>query len=232
MSALVKFPILKKEIRLAPSVEGRIAAEFWKFWTAGNEIYASSRTNGHLTKISIHESGQIHMRGDEGVALMSRLMAVTSSWGHALEVRFLLSGGACFPAPQDLKKSTGYAFPVPHDYYLLLNLFVSQSAEPGFDEVLERFHPGQLLWHSKLRHGREAILVGRIPQLDDINRHEIDFIRRELQPKATFQDVPQRPPYVEVRRIVCSPAGGNVLIVVPMGDEAWRVAETEGGLTD
>jgi hypothetical protein len=35
-----------KEYRIAPSVSGHLAPSFWKFWVAGDEVYASTRSVG------------------------------------------------------------------------------------------------------------------------------------------------------------------------------------------
>ncbi len=59
--------------------------------------------------------------------------------------------------------------------------------------------------------------------MDEQNRKEIEFIRHELNPKISSSEPPTTSPYIEARRIVWSPEGGNVILVVPMGQEAIRV---------
>src|SRR5262245_63074983 len=61
--------------------------------------------------------------------------------------------------------------------------------------------------------------------MDQKNREEINFIRRELNPKVNLSKHPASTPYVEARRVVWDATGGNVVLVVPMGKEAIRVDE-------
>jgi hypothetical protein len=70
--------------------------------------------------------------------------------------------------------------------------------------------------------------------MDDQNREEIRLIRHELNPKVNLSAAQPLPPYVEVRHVVWSPEGGNVFVVVPMGEEAFRVHDEstcEGAVT-
>ena len=57
-------------------------------------------------------------------------------------------------------------------------------------------------------------------ELDDENRNKIEYYRKELKPTVTFSSTP-REPYVEIHHLHWSP-GGNVVLVVPMGHEAFR----------
>jgi len=94
-----------KAYRIAPCVSRRQAASFWKFWASGNEVYATSRNAGHLSKISVHQSGQIHASlGAQKRQLLARpSLLVNEAWLHAFELRFLISPGAFRPPQENLK---------------------------------------------------------------------------------------------------------------------------------
>jgi hypothetical protein len=225
-----------KEYRIAPSVSGRLAASFWKFWVAGDEVYASTRSGGHLTKISVHQSGQIHLRLGEGKrqVLAQPLLLGNGTWLHALELRFLLSAGACRPPEEDLRKKKGYVVEVPEGTVLILNLILgrTQSQAPA-DLPHELLPAAEILWRSVLRGKQAVVLTGRLLPSDEENKEAIRYIREELKPRANLRGEPKEPPYVEVMRVVWTPAGGNVLLIIPMGREGYPVGSaTTTGRTD
>jgi len=84
-----KTALVGKAFRFAPGREGKPAARFWKFWVSGSEVYANSRTAGNLTKISVHASGQIHIRheGKDLNRLAAPLLLGKGQRLHAFEVR-------------------------------------------------------------------------------------------------------------------------------------------------
>ena len=216
-----------REYRVAPSLSGRLAASFWKFWVAGDEVYASKRSDGHLTKISVHRSGQIHLRLGEGKrqVLAQPLLWGNETWLHAFQLRFLLSAGAFRPPEEDLKKKKGYLVEAPEGTVLILDLIVgrTQSQAPEDDLPHELLPAAQVLWRSVLRGKQQVVLTGRLLTIDGENKEAIRYIREELKPRANLREEPKEPPYVEVMRVVWTPAGGNVLLIVPMGREGYRV---------
>ena len=113
---------------------------------------------------------------------------------------------------------------VPEGTVLILNLIVgrSQSQDPA-DLPHELLPAAQVLWRSVLRSKQHVLLTGRLLPIDDKNKEAIRYIREELNPRANFVEEPRVPPYVEVMRVVWDPAGGNVLLIVPMGREGYRV---------
>jgi hypothetical protein len=96
--------------RIAPGLSGRQAASFWKFWTTGDEIYASCRSwrSGRYTKVSVHKSGQIHLRIGEMQQVLAKPLLL-GTWLHAFELRFLRSPGAFFPRAENLKNKKGFS---------------------------------------------------------------------------------------------------------------------------
>lgn len=202
----------------------RPAALMWKFWVAGNEVYATNRAGGHLVKISMHESGQIHMHLGKGKPkLLARPLPMGSgAWLHGLEVRFLLSPGASRPPPEDLKGKKAYLVDVPEGHYAILNVLI---ATEGSSELQIMPHElsgsAQPIWHARLRSGRSVVLVARVAELDEDNREAIRFVREELTPKANFASKPSSPPYVEIRNVHWSVHGGNVALIIPMGREGY-----------
>jgi hypothetical protein len=211
-------------VRVGPGIGEVATACYWKFWTEGNEVYAAGRGGGHLTKISVHASGEIHMHvGPRNVQKLSPPVPLGDDWVLAVEFRFLLGHGAFSPPPQlvKLKKKTDKALlaQVPPDHVLVLNLLIGKSsaAPPGaFANV------GQI-WRSTLKDGRVAVLVGRSMPIDEENAKKLKLIRFEMNPKVNFEGSlkGQPPPYFEFSEWTWGP-GGNVIFVVPMGAEGFR----------
>jgi hypothetical protein len=145
-------------------------------------------------------------------------------WFHAFELRFLLSDGAFSPLGQreSLKNKSGYLIQTPEGFVLYANLIVGSAGTPLDYSLPVEFTPaGQTLWRTRLRDGRPAILVARLLPSDDQNREHIRYLREELKPTATFSTMPTRK-YIELCHLHWSPEGGNVVLVVPMGEEAFH----------
>lgn len=212
-----------KAIRFAPGRELEPASWFWRMWTEGNEIYALTRNSGEVLKVSVHASGQIHYRlGPKHKQNFAPLMQLGSShWNHALEIRFLISETANVPPPQrdSLKNKSAYLIPTPADHFLVLNLIIT-AAGTSNSPLPAQFSGAQILWQASLPDGRLAVLICRVLKLDDENRNKIAYYRQTLRPTATFSGAP-REAYVEIHHLHWS-TGGNVILVVPMGNEALR----------
>lgn len=226
MSKKADLPVEGKAVRFAPSREQQPVASFWKVWAEGNEIYASSRSPGGSPRISVHASGQIHYRLEaklkQDLAPLTQLGS--GPWFHAFEIRFLQSQGANAPFRQreSLRNKSAYLIPVPEGFILYANLIVGAAGTPLNCLLPPEFLPaGQALWRTQLRDGRPAVLVARMLELDSQNRDHIKYLREELKPTVTFSSVPNGR-YVELFHLHWSPGGGNVVLVVPMGDEAFR----------
>jgi len=225
-------PVQGKAIRFAPGCDNEPAASFWKIWAEGNEIYTSSRSPGGLAKISVHASGQIHYRleGKLKQDLAPFMQLGSGPWLHAFELRFLLSDSVNLPfrERESLKNKSAYLLPVPNGFLLHANLIIGTNGTP-YDSPLpaELLPAGQALWRTRLRDGGPAVLVARMLEMDSNNRDHIRRIREELKPTVTFSEMPSGRKYVEVFHIHWSSDGGNVVLVVPMGDEAFR-SDVEG----
>jgi hypothetical protein len=154
-------------------------------------------------------------------------------WFHAFELRFLLSDGALSPfrERESLKNRSAYLIPVPDGFLLYANLLIG-STGTALDAPLptELVPAGQALWRARLRDGRVAALVGRLLELDGQNRQHIKYLREQLKPTVNFSKMPSGRKYVEVFHLHWSSQGGNVVLAVPMGEEAFR-AEDEATLS-
>lgn len=224
----VSLPLEGKAIRFAPGRELEPAAWFWRVWTEGNEIYALTRNSGGVAKLSVHESGQVHCRlGPKHKQDLAPMMQLASSpWLHAVEIRFLMSEGAGAPPKQEesLKNKSAYVIPVPAGNFLVVNLIVGPAGTSSNCPLPAQFSGANVLWRAGLPNHRLAVLIARMLKLDDENRKKIEFYRKELKPTVTFSSTPREPyvePYVEIHHVHWSP-GGNVVLVVPMGHEAFR----------
>ena len=232
MTKSINLPIEGKAIRFGPSRNQEPAASLWKVWVEGNEVYASTRNFGGAAKVSVHASGQVHYRLEKKLKqdLAPVMQLGSGPWLHAFELRFLLSDGAHSPfrERESLKNKSAYLIPVPDGFLLYANLIIGSKGTP-FDCTLppELLPAGQTLWRSRLRDGRPAVLVARLLQLDNQNREHIKYLREELKPTATFPATSTGSKYIELLHLHWSPSGGNVILAVPMGEEAFR-SEQEG----
>jgi hypothetical protein len=219
--------IVGEALRVAPARQGQPAANFWKFWTSGSEIYALSRASRGFNKVSVHQSGQIHIRleGKDLQPLAPPLLLGNGNWLHALELRFLLNPDAFRPWQEKLKGKRAFLIDVPPDTVLFLNLLVGQvglsAASPLPHELLPAAKP---VWRATLSDQRPVVLTCRVMNMDVQN---IDYLKhtRDLGPKANFSGTP-KDLYMELMHYFWSPEGGNVIIVMPMGKESFRVHDS------
>lgn len=223
-------PILGKAIRFGPSryaAPTAPAAMLWKVWAVGSEVYATARYPGGMWKCSVHASGQVHSwQGKKSKEVMAPALRLgLSQWFHALEIRFLLSDGALMPPSYltSLKNELAYLIPVPAGYVLYANLIVGCRGTP-LDAPLpsELLPSGYPIWRTLLRDGRPAVLVARLLKLDEPNRREIWEIREEQRPTVNLTGGRVGTNYVEIFKLHWSQHGSNVVLVVPLGAEAFR----------
>jgi hypothetical protein len=147
------------------------------------------------------------------------------TWLHAFEIRFLLSDGARSPfgETESAPKGTRLMI-VPDGHVLLANLIIGPKGAPLDLPLPVEFLGGEPLWRARLRDGRIAVLVGRVLALDEENRGHIRRLREE-GPVVTVKQMSDLR-YAEVHRLDWS-AGGNIVLVVPRGDEAFRSEEDD-----
>jgi len=220
-------PVQGKAFRFAPALGAQPASNFWKVWAEGAEVYLTCRTPGGNQRFSIHQSGQVHYRlaAKEKQDLAPLLRLSSGPWTHAIEIRFLLSPNSLPPLKplESLRNKKAHVIPVPEGFVFHANLLIG-DAEVALDCPLPaEFAPAaQTLWRARLRDNRLAVLVGRLLELSDENRQNIRFIRQDLKPTVTFSSMPTGGKQVEIHHLHWSPQGGNVVLVVPMGDEAFR----------
>lgn len=220
-------PVHGKAFRFAPALGAQPASNFWKIWAEGAEVYLSCRTPGGNHRFSIHQSGQVHYRlaakEKQDLAPVSQL--ASGPWMHAIEVRFLLSPNSLPPLkPLDsLRNKKAHVIPVPEGFVFHANLLIGDTGVALDCPLPAEFSPAaQTLWRVRLRDNHLAVLVGRLLELSDENRQHIRFIRQKLKPTVTFSSMPSGGKQVEIHHLHWSPQGGNVVLVVPMGDEAFR----------
>lgn len=220
-------PIQGKAFRFAPARGAQPASAFWKIWAEGAEVYLSCRTAGGNQRFSIHQSGQVHYRiaAKEKQDLAPLLRLASGPWMHAIEVRFLLSPNSLPPLKplESLKNKKAYVCPVPEGFVFHANLLIGDTGVAQDCPLPAEFSSGaQTLWRVRLRDNRLAVLVGRMIELSDEDRQRIRFVRQELKPTVTFASMPSKGTQVEVHDLNWSPQGGNVVLVIPMGEEAIR----------
>jgi hypothetical protein len=144
-------------------------------------------------------------------------------WFHAFELRFLVSAGAYLPPKhKTLKKDEkAHLIQLPDGMFLAVNLIIGAAGIPLECPIPTEMSGGGMLWRRRLQDGRLAVLVGRVRELDDQNRENIRHMRQERRPTGTFLTM-QTSPYLEIWHLHWSSQGGNVVLVIPMGEEAFR----------
>lgn len=214
-----------KEFRFGPGRIGKPATTLWKFWVHGNEAYAMVRNSGGPMKISVHASGQIHMRreGRDLQQLAPPTVMGGGSWLHAFELRFLLSDDTPCPPSIPLKGKAATLVEVPSGAMLVANLLVVNG--PASAALPSELTGGQVMWSAGLRNGRSVALVARVLRMDAQNREAIRLMRSDAGLKVTFSAAPKTPPHIEGIQLHWSQDGANVILVIPVGKEAVRFEE-------
>ena len=227
-------PVQGKTVRVGVVQNGLPATFFWKFWVSGNEVYASNRFGPDAARLSFHESGYSHIRLGFKTAQQiwppSYLIGPTG-WLHAAEIRFLLSEDALQPPPQPIegnKKAT--VIQAARGHIVILNLMIGPTGALKEGTSLPFEGGARILWCTTRRDGRTVFLFARGLPWDEENRKQLHYIRHELNPHANFSASPLNSPYVEIRQISWS-EGGNIIFVVPMGREGYRVPPPPTGET-
>lgn len=153
------------------------------------------------------------------------LRLASGPWMHAIELRFLLSRNAHPPLNplESLNSKKAHVVPVPEGFVFHANLLVGDAGIEIECPLPAEFLPAaQPLWRARLRDNRLAVLVGRLLALSEDDQQHIRHIREELKPTVTFSSMPSGGKQVEIHHLHWSPQGGNVVLVVPMGEEAFR----------
>ena len=200
-------------------------------------MYLTCRTPGGNQRFSIHQSGQVHYRiaAKEKQDLAPLLRLGQSPWMHAVEVRFLLSPNSFRPLKplESLGNKKAHVVSVPEGFVFHANLLIGDPGVALDCPLPAQFAPtAQTLWSTRLRDGRLAILVGRLLEQSDENRRHVHFIRQELKPTITFSSKPSSGIQLEIHHLHWSPQGGNVVLAVPMGDEAVRTDDESSKSND
>jgi len=220
-------PVEAKAFRFAPARDQRPLTTFWKVWSEGDEVYLASRSLAGNQHISVHQSGAIHYRmGVKQKQDLAPLMRLPSGqWQHAIELRFLVSRGALPPLNElkSLKDRKAHVISVPENFVLHVNLLIGDASPNPAPVLPPEFMPAAgLLWKSRLRDGRNAALIGRVLLESEENAAHVRYIRSELKPTVTLERSGSGNKHVEIYHLHWSASGGNVVLVVPMGDEAFR----------
>ena len=186
-------------------------------------MYALTRSSRGLVKISIHESGQIHLRleSKDKQPLAPPLSLANGLWLHGVELRFLLHSRANRPQEKLKTGVKALLLETPYDHVLVINILVGAAGCPVDAAPPQEFGGASILWRALLRNGRPAVLIARVLPMDDQNTKALRNIWEDISPKVNFDRKP-RGFYMEVMHAHWDPQGGNVLLVIPMGTESVR----------
>lgn len=175
-------------------------------------------------KVSVHASGQIHMRlGRRDLQpLAPPLLLDGSDWYHALEIRYLIGPDRSVrPHVKKLKKKEkAYLIDVSDGNALVLDLMVAPAGPLPVEAP--QFGGAKPLWRTSLTDGRHVLLIGRVMQLSTEDQSRIEDLRGPDGPKVTFDRETPTSVDVELTHVCWNNAGGNVVLIVPSGSEAIR----------
>jgi hypothetical protein len=194
----------------------------------GDELYAANQIGIRATKISIHKNGhiQVQLGAHKRIRLTKPLIIGNGHWLCPLQIRFLINPDSLSPHDQKIRKRH-FLIETPLDCVLIMDLIVWRTGCADFAELpMELLPAGEPFWRTKLRSGRAALLVARMKDMDEEDRSAIRRFRKENTPVATLRvpaGGPAPNPYVEIKEVQWSPAGGNVLLVIPMGMESYHL---------
>ena len=214
--------IFGKALRIAPGQSGQPIASFWKVWAEGGELYALNRDHPAM-KISIHASGQIHMRTRERdlQPLAPPLSLPDTPWQLALEIRYLIAPDRTPMRPGKFKrKDKPILVDVADGQMLVLDLLVAPRGADFETANPPAFAGAPRLWGASLPDGRHALLLGRVMPLDGENQGHVERLRGPDGPKLTYRSLPDSP-QTELTHMHGGP-GGNIALIVPTGDEVIR----------
>jgi hypothetical protein len=223
-------PIQASKFRFAPMRDGRLATLMWRIWVERNEVYAMSRVGKGIARFSFHYSGQIHQHLGQGKKqiIQRPMLLPEGTWMHQIEWRFLIGPDVLHPPTETLKPDEkAYLLNVPPDHMLMLNLLIAAQPSKEAPAIPQQFAGATISWQARLDAGHHVILVGRLTDIDELNKEHLRYIRHELNPHANLDSVTPTPPYVEIHRLDWSEHGGNAMLIVPMGHEGYRVPSDE-----
>jgi hypothetical protein len=225
-----------KLLRIGVRRNGKQAAGIWKFWSQGADVYAMKRQGGNTSKISVHATGQIHMRtGTRDLQhLAPAIVMADGLWHHAFELRFLLSKDTYSPPAEILKKNdNAFLLDVPEGAMAIFQLFIGKDRFTSREDLPKEILPNAFsVWRTTLSDFRPVLLALRLLEMDAKNREEIELIRHQVNPRVTLrpgsgqsESHVRATSYAEFQSVHWSTEGGNVVLVVPMGAEAFRVRD-------
>jgi hypothetical protein len=209
-------------LSVAPRRNGQQVAQYWRFWSKGNDVYAKSPHFGGDGKISVHESGQIQYRFEKRhlQVIAPALAWGEGRWPHAFEIKFLIGGDTLLVPQKKFTKGTRYFnIEVPRNFVLLLNLVIGRDSDVDPSGLPDGLYGAKPIWITSLYDRRPAVLAARVIPMDPKNRAAMEEIR--ARPKANYAEAPDKA-FMECMQTDWGP-GGNVFVVVPMGAEAIRV---------
>ena len=213
-----------RETYFGVSIANKQAADLWKLWRQGDELYTLAKQSGVDVKISIHRSGQVHHHlgsGKKQLLAPGLFISEGRDWRHGLEVRFLLSKGALMPREASCK-TRPILLDVELGQMAVFNILTSSSPSANISTIPQGFTDGaSLLWKANLRDGSHAILIGRILPISEQGEITIFQLRKSREHGFRALHKPDIQQYMEMRHISWSPLGGNVISVVPMGTECF-----------
>jgi hypothetical protein len=143
-------------------------------------------------------------------------------------LRFLRSDDALKPTnqqPPKKKKDTVFLITLPDGFAFIANLIFAPAGSPIDLPLPTEFGGATVMWRSKLRDGRIAVLIGRTIPLDDKNREHIENMRK-IQINTGSSDTTPENRYAEILYFMGADNGSNIILIVAAGGEAFRPEES------
>jgi hypothetical protein len=202
----------KRAFQVAPVLDGRQAAYPWRFWVRGPSFYAAGGYLGHIVKVSFHPNVWL-MVFQAHKAELIRTIEPVPGWLHAVSVFWTFFPGALTP-PQD--EDVDLLFPAAYGWRLSANLLVSTTPTDTGPPIGP--NDGHQIWWETLRDGRRvALTMANHPEPEE----ELEDAIAQQQRAGIFASGF----YAEAIEHRFGRQPGNVIVVVPLGPESFKVVE-------
>jgi len=205
-------------VRVAPQRNGQQAAGAWRIFTRGDEFYAAPRNTVQHGKISFHRGQNWQYRVGTMTTHLAKPVAMSGGWLHVLEIAFLIDQNVLLPFEQTEDSVTLIETPIDHK--LLVNLLLSSDTKRPNTKPPPEVN-GRILGVHRLRSGATLIATNRILPISDSDRALIADVRSKL--KVQLQKQPTSKFYVEANWCEFNPQTGNVIGIVPTGNEVVSI---------
>jgi hypothetical protein len=211
-------------LRVALCRNQKPLTDLWRIWTQGDEVYVSTR-NASMMKVraSFHSSGKSFLwLNQQRLDLGPGMLLPSGNWIDALQIQFL--------TPTDAMPPKEFKRPKPSDKPLYLEtpdgctVFLDVLFGLGSTTVSTPIDcmpdVTRILFTRTLRSGRAVVVTARLSDMTPGDYEHLERLRHGIGLRV-HHGQPVKKPAAELYEFNVSPAGGNLVFVLPLGPEAY-----------